>query len=316
MLKKKLIAILSVICIIFTFSSCNINNDESSHNLNITSTIFPPYDFAREIAGDNANVQMLLNPGTESHTYEPTPKDIIKIQKSDIFIYIGGESEEWVTDILNTLDTSQMTVIRLMDYIEPLEEDEFDSEEDLHHDDEGHKTEYDEHIWTSPKNAIIMTEKITDSICKCDKENEELYRENEKKYTEKLNKLDEEFSSIVKNGKRNTIVFGDRFPFAYFAKDYSLNYYAAFPGCSSESEPSAATMAQLIDVVTKENIPVVFYVEMSNQKVADTICEATNAKKLLFHSCHTLTKDEIDKGENYISIMKSNCKNLKEALTL
>lgn len=310
MLKNKLLAVLTAICIIFTFASCNSGKDKNDDKLNITTTIFPPYDFAREIADNKANVNMLLSPGTESHTYEPTPKDIIKIQKSDIFIYIGGESEEWVTDILKTIDTSKTTVLRLMDYISPLEEDDFDSEEK----DDGHETEYDEHIWTSPKNAMIMTEKIADAICKCDNKNERTYRENEKNYKAKLNELDNSFSNTIKQGNRDTIVFGDRFPFAYFTNEYGLKYYAAFPGCSSESEPSAATMAQLIDVTKEKKVPVVFYVEMSNQKVADTICQASGAKKLLFHSCHTLTKDETDRGENYISIMQNNCKNLKEAL--
>lgn len=310
MFKKKLLAITAVICIIFTFASCNTENNQHSDKLNITATIFPPYDFAREIAASKANVNMLLSPGTESHTYEPSPKDIIKIQKSDIFIYIGGESEEWVTDILKTIDTSKMTVLRLMDYISPLEEDDLGSKEK----DDSHETEYDEHIWTSPKNAIIMTEKIADAICKIDNKNEKEYRENEKSYTAKLNELDQDFSKTVKNGKRNIVVFGDRFPFAYLTKEYGLKYYAAFPGCSSESEPNAAAMAQLIDITNEKKIPVVFYVEMSNQKVADAICQSSGAKKLLFHSCHTLTKDENDKGENYISIMQNNCKNLKEAL--
>lgn len=313
---KKTLSILIAVALVITLFGCNTGNqtESSADKINVVTTIFPQYDFTRQIAQDKAELTLLLSPGGETHTYEPTPKDIIKIEKSDLFIYVGGESDVWVDDILKNTDTSKTTVIKLMDCIEPIEEEEGDSHAEHDENEEGHTVEYDEHVWTSPKNAISISRAISDALCKIDSANADMYKENEEKYISALTELDNRFADIVKNGNKDTVVFGDRFPFLYFTKEYGLKHYAAFPGCSSETEPSAATMAELINAVKNNDIPVVFYLEMSNQKVADSICESTNAKKLQFHSCQTVTKDEFERGETYISLMQRNADNLEEAL--
>lgn len=315
---KKFMAIcLMLVLTALTLSACTQqpgeNGGAQSGKLNIVATIFPQYDFARAVTGDRADLTLLLHPGAESHSYEPSPKDIIKIQKSDIFIYVGGESDEWIDGILSSLDTSSMQIIKLMDCVDPVVEEDVPGMEGGHEED-GDGYEYDEHVWTSPKNAIKITQAISDAACKADSENASYYKEKTVEYVKELGALDAGFQEAADNGKRKTLVFGDRFPFRYFTDAYGLSYLAAFPGCSSETEPSAATLANLIDHVKKEHIPYVFYIELSDEKVADTICEATGAKKLLFHSCHNLTKNEFESGATYVSLMKNNLKNLETAL--
>jgi len=281
--------------------------------IKIVSTIFPPYDFARQIAGDRADITMLLPPASESHSYEPTPQDIIEIQACDVFIYVGGESDTWVSGILDAIDTSSMTIVTLMDCVEALAEEYIEGMEVNEQENDG-EVEYDEHVWTSPSNAILITQKIADALCTSDPNNSDYYNENCSNYVAELNQLDAKFSEIVAGAKRTTVVFADRFPLRYFTEAYGLSYFAAFPGCTSEIEPSAATVAFLIDKVSDENIPVVFYIELSNQKMADTICEETGCKKLLFHSCHNVSKEDFESGTTYLDLMYNNADVLKEAL--
>ncbi len=311
---KKLTAVLTLFFLVVTIlTACSVDStNEDPDKINIISTIFPSYDFAKQIAGENANVTMLLKPGMESHDYDPTPQDIIKIQNCDLFIYVGGESDEWVSDILASDEQKPKKVIALMDCVDKVEEE---TVEGMEEDDEGDEIEYDEHVWTSPKNAVTITKKISDTLQEIDSENAKEYEKNTVSYCAKLSSLDSKFQKIVDKAKRKTLIFGDRFPFRYFADEYELNYYAAFPGCSSETEPSASTVSFLIDKVKKENIPVVFYIEFSNEKIADTICEDTAARKLLFHSCHNITQEEFDNGISYVELMNQNAKNLEEALS-
>ena len=194
------------------------------------------------------------------------------------------------------------------------DEDSHDHDEDSHdHEDESHG-EQDEHVWTSPKNAMRIVQKLCDALCRLDPENADDYQANTASYLASLTSLDEEFSDVTANASRHTIVFGDRFPFRYFADAYGLDYYAAFPGCSSESEASAKTLSFLIDKINEEQIPVVFHTELSNEKMTDCICEATGAKKLLLHSCHNVSKDDFENGATYLSLMEQNVAALKEAL--
>jgi len=287
---------------------------QKSGKLSIVTTIFPPYDFARQVAGDKAELTMLLKPGTESHNYDPTPQDIIKIQNADVFIYVGGESDKWVEDMLASASKKPKKIIVMMDCVDKLEEEIVEgmqAEEEEH----GDEVEYDEHVWTSPKNAIKISKKICEELKVLDKDNEEFYEKNTNEYSKQLSSLSNDFDNITKNGKRNTMIFGDRFPFKYFADEYHLKYYAAFPGCSSETEPSAATVAFLIDKVKEEKIPVVFTIEFSSGKIADTICESTGAKKLMMHSCHNITQEQFESGITYIELMRNNETVLKEALS-
>lgn len=289
------------------------NRVEDTDKLKVVATIFPPYDFARQIGGEDVQVTMLLPPGTESHSYDPTPQDIQRIQSCDVFLYIGGHSDKWAQDILDSIDTSQMQVIALTECVEILEEETVEGMQQEPGEEAVH--EEDAHVWTSPANVMQIVNVIGDAMIQADPEHTAAYEQNRADYLEQLQALDEEFAGIVVQGKRDTLLFGDRFPFRYLAERYGLSYYAAFPGCASQTEPSAATLAFLIDKVTVEGIPVVFYMELSNEKVADVVCESTGAQKRLLHSCHNVTKDEFDRGETYLSLMEQNAANLKEALS-
>jgi len=286
---------------------------KSDGKLNVVSVIFPSYDFVRAIAGDKVNLVMLLSPGAESHSYEPSPKDIVTIQESDLFIYPGGENSAWVDRILESIKTPKMKVLKMTDLVNTVEEETVEGM-DTGGDSEETGPVYDEHVWTAPENAKSIVAAITDSLCALDPANAEMYRGNAADYSKRLDELDATFRSIVEGAKRKTIVFGDRFPFRYFTDAYGLKYYAAFPGCSIETEPSAGTVAFLINKIKSENIPVVFYIELSNEKMADTISEATGAKKLLLHSCHNVTKNDFEKGVSYLDIQKMNAEHLREAL--
>jgi zinc transport system substrate-binding protein len=461
--------------------------------LQVVTTNFPSYDFVREIAGDKVSLTMLLPPGAESHSFEPTPRDIITIQNCDVFIYGGGESDTWVEGILESMDTSRMSIISLMDCVEVVEEEivEGMQEEDEHdHGDEdfedtdvrdrslaewagawqsayplllngtldpvlehkaeedenqsvedfrryydaayktdaekvvidresityytngaanrvryaykgfkilvnkagakrvrylfeaegslgsapryvqfsdhlikpgeaiehfhlyqgnmsnealfeewdhwptyypaaftgekivqeliGHEHEeageYDEHVWTSPGNAKLIVQKIGEVLGQRDGANRTVYERNTQSYLAKLTELDQAFKQVMDGAKRKTVIFGDRFPFRYFADAYGLRYFAAFPGCSTETEASAATIAFLIDKIRAERLPVVFHIELSNEKIADILCEETGAKKLLLHAVHNVSKRDFDNGASYYSLMTQNIRNLREAL--
>ena len=308
---KKLIAIF--IIPILALTSCGVP-EISRDKPGIVCTVFPAYDFAREVLGgsDEFDLKLLLKPGSEVHSYEPTPRDIIDIQNCKIFIYTGGESDEWVKNILNSIDTSGMEIISMMDYVEVLEEETVEGMQT--EEEEEDEPQYDEHVWTSPVNAARIIQAISDSIIGMADDSGDRYKANADSYIAELNKLDGEFRQIAENAKRDTIVFGDRFPFRYFAEEYGLRYYAAFPGCSSETEADAKTVAFLIDKVKDEGIPMVFYPEMSNQKVAITICESTGAEPMQFNSCHNVTDEEFKQGATYLSLMHENINALREAL--
>ena len=315
-MKKKIFLLFTVLAIVIAsvFSGCGQKENQAS-GVKIVSTIFPQYDFARAITGDKGSLKMLIPPGGEAHTYEPTPQDIISIQEADVFLYIGGESDAWVDNILDSVDTSKTKVVKLIDCVDTLQEETIEGmQEEKHSDEDDNEPETDEHIWTSPKNAIKMVNAISDAICQADSQNDKYYKENTKNYVSKLEELDKSFSEIVKNGKRNEIIFGDRFPLVYFTKEYGLKYYAAFPGCASETEPSASTIAFLTDKVKEDKIPVVFKIELSSSAVADTIAGETGAKVLTFYSCHNLSKDQFNNGETYLSMMTDNLAVLKTAL--
>lgn len=320
-IKKIIIFALScmVLCTIFNgctyFKQGSQNATQTDKKLRVIATIFPQYDFVRQIAGDKVDLSLLLTPGSESHSFEPTPKQIIDIQKCDVFIYVGGESDEWVKKILSSMDTKNMKIISLMDCVHPVEEESVEGmqEEHDHHDTE--KPEYDEHVWTSPKNAIEIVNEISKVLCELDPAHNNVYQNNTKSYVDKLHQLDQDFQRVVDQGNRKKIIFGDRFPFRYFTDTYQLRYYAAFPGCSTDTEENASTVAFLINKVKIEKIPVVFHIELSNEAMTDMICEATGAKKALLHACHNISKKDFENGETYLSLMQQNVKNLKEALS-
>jgi len=314
---KKILLIIIFAIVLAGVTGCKQHKNAAARNadgkINVTTTIFPPYDFVRQIAGDRVNVSMLLPPGAESHSFEPSPRDIITIQNSDIFIYGGGESDAWIDRILQSMQTDTMRILAMMDAVEVVEEEIVEGMEEEQKDDE-EEIAYDEHVWTSPRNAIAIVRAITALLCETDPAGADLYLHNAAAYIEELARLDAAFSAVAAGALRDTFVFADRFPFRYFADAYGLSYFAAFPGCSTETEPSAATVAFLINTIRAEQIPVVFHIELSNERMADTISGETGAKKLLLHSCHNITKRDFDSGLGYLEIMRRNVANLREAL--
>ena len=322
---KKIIIFFIFIAVLFGINGCRRNrNTANNDKINVITTIFASYDFVRQIAGDKVNLTMLLPPGAESHSFEPSPRDIINIQNSDVFVYIGGESDRWVDHILQSMNTENMNILSLLETVEILEEEIIEGMEGFHDhdhdddlDDDGHEhdeIEYDEHVWTSPRNAILIVNAITDLLSKADPANADYFKQNAAAYIVQLQDLDKTFKDIAGGAKRKTLVFGDRFPFRYFVHEYNLDYFAAFPGCSTETEPSAATVAFLINKIKHEQIPVVFHIELSNERMADTISSETGAKKLMLHSCHNVAKRDFDAGLTYLDFMQRNSENLREAL--
>lgn len=302
---KRLIAALLCLCLILCGCTAQPEKPHDETKLQIVCTSFPAYDFAREIAGDRAELTLLIKPGSEVHSYEPTPKDMIRIQESDLFICNGGESEQWA----KTLVTPELNTIYMMDCVDTVEE----SADGIYNAEDG-EPELDEHVWTSPLNAIKISEEICNALCKLDTDNAEEYKMNFAAYKAQLMALDREFRQVIKNSGKHTLVFADRFPMRYFALEYGLDCYAAFPGCSSETEPSAKTVAYLIDRVREDKIPAVLYMEFSNQKMADVICEDTGCKKLPFYSAHSVSAEQFEQGASYLDLMRINLNSLKEAL--
>lgn len=322
---KKSLIFLVILCLVLSLCACGEAPAESGgEGLDIVCTVFPAYDFAREIAGEKANVTLLVPPGSEAHSFEPTPQDIIRIENCDLLICNGGESETWLEEILAGREKDIPSLI-MMDCVDALEEETKEGmqttehsheehEERDGHEEHEHEEEYDEHVWTSPVNASLIVSALCDRLSAIDPENGGFYRENAVRYQSELQKLDAAFRETVENGKFDTLIFADRFPVRYFVEEYGLDYYAAFPGCTDDTEPSARTVAFLIDKVRSEDIPAVMYIEFSNEKMADVICEDTGCKKLLFHSCHNVSAQQLKSGVSYLTLMWGNLESLKEAL--
>lgn len=274
--------------------------NKSDDKLHIVTTIFPIYDFVREIKTDDFEVSMLLRPGQEVHTYDPSAKDITNIYESKLFIYIGGESDSYVDTILK--NNKNVKALKLIDFVDTLEEE----------DEHGHDSvEYDEHIWTSIRNAVKMVKAISSSMLEI--KNDEQIVKNTNEYISKLEDLDFKFREIVNNAKTNIMVFADRFPFLYFAHDYNLDCYKAFPGCSTETEASAKKIKELVDVCRNNNLGYVYYIDLSNKNVAKAVSKDANVEMLLFHSVQNVTLDEF-KSETYLSLMENNAISLEKGL--
>lgn len=317
-IKVIIISIIVSLVIFYTIIQIGIklnpNKPKNSNEIKIVTTIFPYYDFAKAVVGNDENIHLLISPGGEIHSYEPTPLDIIEIQKADVFIYNGGENDEWVDEILKTIDTSKLTIIKMMDYVETIEEeDKYIYTENEKHD-ENEEIEYDEHIWTSPKNAITLVKTISQKLISIDEKNKETYEKNAQKYINEIEDIDSEIQEIVNNSRTKLLIFGDRFPFRYFVEQYGLKYRAAFSGCSSETEPSASTITKLITEIKRNDVPVVLYIELSSKKVATTLSEETNTEVMCLQSCQSISKEDFNKGKTYVSIMKENIETLKAAL--
>ena len=371
-------------------------SSEENGKLKVAVTLFPYYDFVRQIAGDQVDLQMVIPAGMDSHSFEPTPADIRTIQHADVLISNGGTMEHWLEDTLGALDTSNMTIVTMMDYVDTVEEEIVEGMEDAGHDhdhahshaaaddhdhshetpeehaahaqeaddhdhsgetpeehaahaqeaddhDHSHETpeehaahaqetddhdhsdyvdhdgheeaiEYDEHIWTSPVNAMKLVDVIGETLAEADPAHAEVFRQGAADYKKELEEIDAGFREVSRNRKRNMIVMGDKFPFRYLADEYQLDYRAAFSGCSSDTEPSAKTIAYLIDKVKEEQIPVVYYLELSSHRVSEIMGEETGAEPLLLHSCHNVTRAQFDAGITYAGLMRQNIENLRKGI--
>ena len=315
-------------------SSAIVTTDAQSvpeKHLNIVTTIFPEYDWVREILGDNAgnaDLTMLLDNGVDLHSYQPTAQDILKISTCDLFIYVGGESDGWVSDALQEAANKDMKVIDLLDVLDDAVKEEEIVEgmeageehgdgEDEEHEEEEEGPEYDEHVWLSLRNAKVLCEAITNALTEIDPDHAADYRSNLTSYSEKLDALDAAYQSAVDSASRKTLLFGDRFPFRYLVDDYGLSYYAAFAGCSAETEASFRTITFLADKVDEFNLTSVLTIESSDQKMAQTIIQNTKEKNqniLTLNSMQSVTSNDVAAGTGYLSIMESNLDVLKEAL--
>lgn len=329
---NQVVALLLITAMCIGLCGCRTieKNDNSKYKLNIVTTLFPYYDMVRAIVGDTGDVHisMTVAPGQDSHSFEPSPADVIEIENADLFIYNGGSIEHWVDTLLESFNgEARKKRMRMMDYVEVLEEEHVEGMDMRFEDEHGHEHsnkeesgeehfiegEEDEHIWTSPVNVRILSEKMCEVLCELMPENAEAFRKNTDEYISDLDRLDGEFRSIFDKAEKKEIIFADKFPILYFAKEYGLDYYAAFPGCGSDMEVSAKTIAFLIDKIKEDNIKAVFYLELSSHIVANVISEDTGAGSLQFNSCHNITQNQFDSGVTYIDLMKENVLNLKKA---
>ena len=336
---KKIIAGLTILLALTTSTFAKAKkSDKANGKLKVVTTIFPEYDWAREIIGDNAaNVELtlLLGNGVDLHSYQPSIQDIAKISTADIFIYVGGESDGWVKDALKNATNKNMKVINLMETLgdkvkaeevkegmqaEEEEHDHNDHEAEghhHHHHDDEEEIEYDEHVWLSLTNAKILSAEIAAALSEKDSANAAAYKENLLTYTAHLDALDAKYASVVKAGSKKTILFGDRFPFRYFVEDYGLDYFAAFGGCSAETEASFETVIFLSKKVDELGLGSVLKIESGDGKIARTIIQNTknkNAKVLTMDSIQSTTLKQAKSGTTYLSIMEGNLKVLEEAL--
>lgn len=310
---KKLLSI--ILCLIMcTVVMCSCSGNETSHDgLKIVCTAFPQYDYIKNILGTNDGLTLLLDDGADLHSYEPTATDIIEIASSDLFIYIGGISDSWVEGALKSANSESLKSVALMDMVETYDVDYVAGmeKEEHHHDGEHEK---DEHIWLSLRNSAEITSALCDIICEIDSANAQKYKANAENYINSLNELDGEYKSVIESAKRNALLFADRFPFRYLIEDYSLDYHAAFSGCSSESEASFQTMKFLIDKTKELSLPAVIITESSDGSIAEMICKETGTKALVLDSCQSVSSADIEKGTNYLDIMRNNLEILREAL--
>lgn len=310
MFKKILSIILAAVFLLLVLSGCVSQKPADDGKLTVITTIFAPYDFVRQIVGDKARVIMLIPPGVESHSYEPTPSDIIEIENADLFFYVSEHTETWVTQILSALKNKQVEVVNIAEGTGI----EIHAHDHEHHDGHTEDCETDEHIWTNLSYASQMIDFIGKKLAEKDKTNASFYLENAQKYSGEILKLKDDFVSMISSAKRNEIVSGSRFALKNFTTEFGLHFTAAFDSCVDNTEPSAAVMAKIIDKINDDKIPAIFYEELTEPKIARAVSLETGAKMLLLHSCHNVSADELKNGETYVSLMKQNYENLKEAL--
>ena len=327
-MKKITALLLALFMLVGVLAGCGKQNDTNqTDKLSIVTTIFPEYDRVREILGDkadNAEITMLLDNGVDLHSYQPTADDIVKISDCDLFIYVGGESDEWVEDALRNAANRNMKVINLLEVlgdsvkteeiVEGMQEEEHEHEDAEEHE---HEEEADEHVWLSLKNAKMLVRVISKALQELDPDNKDIYAANADAYVKKLSALDAEYQAAVDAASNKTILFGDRFPFRYLVDDYGLRYYAAFVGCSTETEAGFETISFLAKRVDELKLPCVLTIEGAQHKIAETIVRNTTAKNqrvLTMDSMQSTTSKDVKNGTTYLSVMEKNLSVLKEVL--
>lgn len=300
---KKIIALFLVLLL---FCGCG-QSEKTDKKLDISVTLFPQYDFLRQIAGDKAEITLLLPPGMESHNFEPGVGDIKKIAESDLFVYTGAQMEPWAETILDGIDSKAKILDASINIDLCADEHNHDHQ---HHDHHDHHE--DPHVWTSPKNALIMAENILNALCEIDEENSFYYKENAEKYFLQLKELDEEFTSLSEKTKGITLCHGGKFSMKYLERDYGFEFLAAYDSCSSFAEPSAMRVKEIIDTVKKENLKGVFKEELNDGRIAQTIATEAQVDVFLLHTCHNLSKEDFLLGKTYISLMKQNAESIRK----
>jgi zinc transport system substrate-binding protein len=341
-MKRIISIIVAAIMMAGCFCACTSKDTQSkdNDNIKIVASIFPEYDWVMNVLGDNpgnAEVTLLLDNGVDLHSYQPTAEDIVTISNCDLFIYVGGESDEWIEELIANSKNKDMVTINLMEVlgdkakeeelVEGMQEeehehdhedaDEHEEGEEHEHEYEEEEVEYDEHVWLSLRNASVFTDKISEELQSIDKEHADVYKSNADAYIEKLNDLDKKYEEAVSSAQYNTILFGDRFPFRYMVDDYGITYYAAFVGCSTESQANFDTILFLSEKVDELSLPCVMSIDSSDQKIAKTIVENTKNKDqkiLTIDSMQTTTMRDVTEGKNYLAVMEDNLTVLKEAL--
>lgn len=327
-MKKITALLLALLMLVGVLAGCGKQNDTNkTDKLSIVTTIFPEYDWVRAVLGDkadNAEVTMLLDNGVDLHSYQPTADDIVKISDCDLFIYVGGESDEWVEDALRNAANGNMKVINLLEVlgdsvkteeiVEGMQEAEHEHEDAEEHE---HEEEADEHVWLSLKNAKMLVRVISKALQELDPDSKDIYAANADAYVKKLSALDAEYQAAVDAASNKTILFGDRFPFRYLVDDYGLHYYAAFVGCSTETEAGFETISFLAKRVDEWKLPCVLTIEGAQHKIAETVVRNTTAKNqrvLTMDSMQSTTSKDVKNGTTYLSVMEKNLSVLKEAL--
>ncbi len=317
--KVKLLFLILIMCIVV--SGCG-NQQEGNGKIKIVATIFPQYDWAREIVKGSENIELslLLDNGVDMHSFQPTVYDLVKIKEADVLLYIGGESDTWVQEAIDENINKNMIAVNLLEELgdnAKIEESVNDAEHNHRDLEEEQQKEFDEHIWLSIKNAEKMSYAICEGISNADSENKKLYEANTKSYVKKLRTYDNNYKTLVKNSKNHTLLFADRFPFRYLFDDYNLKNYSAFKGCAAETESSFETMTRLIDNINDENLRYVMVTESSDRKMAKTIITNTKTKDqkiYVLDSMQSVNRQDIDNGATYLSIVQSNFKVLKKVL--
>lgn len=319
-MRRKLVFIIDILLLILIvnllifFAPTNISKTETD-KIQVVATIFPNYDFAKQIGKDKVEVKLLLKSGVESHTYEPTPKDMIGIENSDVFIYTGNEFEPWAENILESVN-SEIKIVDTSKNIELINKEEFEehyeNDEILEETHEEHHDEssYDSHIWLNPENAITMIDEIAFNFCEIDPKNEKYYTDNANAYKEQIMALNSKYEEMIENSTRKEIAFAGEFSYSYFIERYNLGFVSVYNNCGEGEDPSIAKVKSVIDYINRHNLPVVFYGELSEGTVAKMIGEETSAKSMVFYTIHNADLEK----DTYVSLMKENFENLKRAL--